>query len=104
MTKTDKELINYFTRVRETDDGLFVFEVAGVNWPHPHEPELYWMPFRTWKRQPSPERVSAAAQKAVNTSRFFSTCRNCGEKCNRGHMMEKDLCYGCASELYGIIY
>lgn len=83
-------------------DGRWVFEVARVEWPHPHEPRLIWTPFRTWTQEPSAEQLLAARTGAIE--QYFRTCAHCHELCNIGHMHDQQICQGCAQDILGILY
>ncbi len=103
MTREELQLLEDFTRVAVID-GTHRFEVATVEWPQPHEPVLRWKAFRSWKRPPTVERMGRAQRAALAATRFFRTCRTCGEHQNAGHMFGADLCQGCAERTLGVVW
>lgn len=103
MNANDASLIQDFMRVRETSVGT-ALEIAVVQWDGPACPYERWKRYRSWKNVPTSERLAAAQRKALEQSRFFRICRNCGMRHNVGHMHEKDLCQGCAERYFGVVY
>jgi hypothetical protein len=97
----EEDSIDEYFRCLHTD-GRWAFEVALVAWESPHEPSLEWNTFRTWKKEPSAERLLAARTAA--TKRYFRTCIHCQELCNLGHMHDRSICQCCASCLLGIVH
>lgn len=97
----EEDSIDEYFRCLHTD-GRWVFEVALVAWESPHEPRLEWNTFRTWKKEPSAERLLAARTAA--TKRYFRTCTHCQELCHLGHMHDRSICQGCAESFLGIVH
>ena len=96
------ELDQYFHCVK-TDDH-WDFQVATVNWPHPHEPELAWVTFRRWKTVPGPARLQKARTAALANPRFFRICSRCKELNNAGHMHDQQTCQSCAERYLGVVH
>ena len=97
----EEDTIDDYFRCLHTD-GRWVFEVAQVAWESPHEPNLDWKTFRTWKREPSAERFLAARTAAIK--RYFRTCTHCQKLCNLGHMHDRSICQGCAERFLDVLY
>ena len=97
---SDEELLATYTRLR---DGT-VLEVMVVDWPHPHEPVEVWHHFRSWKHGPTPTQLTRARQQVLITRKYFFRCRLCLELTNTGHRYEKDICSGCATQHFGVVY
>jgi len=83
-------------------NGRWVLEVGLVVWGSPHQPSLRWKPFRSWKKEPSAERLLAACTAA--TKRYFRTCTRCGTLCNLGHMHDRSTCQSCAVRFLRVVY
>jgi hypothetical protein len=98
----DSELIRDFMRVETTASGTHL-EVAAVDWEAPAHPVLHWRTFRRWHRPPSPERIVAAQDKALQQPRFFRVCELCEERNNPGHMHDRRTCQGCAQARLGVV-
>ncbi len=96
------ELEHYFHCVETYDH--WHFQVATVNWPHPHKPELAWVTFRRWKTVPDPARLQKARTAALANPRFFRTCSRCHELKNAGHMHDQQTCQSCAERYLGVVH
>lgn len=96
------ELADFFRCVESV--GGWVFQVAVVRWPHPHEPHLEWFPFRHWKTAPDVTRLQKARAAALCRPRFFRTCSMCHKLNNAGHMHDLHTCQSCAERHLGVCY
>lgn len=94
------QLLQDYCRLR---DGR-VLEVMTLDWPHPYEPAEVWHRFRSWKHGPTPEQLKRAHQQVLATKKYFFRCSLCLELCNIGHRCEKNICQGCASDHFGVVY
>ncbi|MBS2034651.1 hypothetical protein JST97_06680 [bacterium] len=79
-------------------------EVATTQWPHPHEPVLVWRRARSWKHGPTPEQLERARQRLLTTRKYFFRCKFCQELADSGWSYESDVCYGCATVHFGVLY
>lgn len=96
------ELADFFRSVESVDG--WVFQVAVVRWPQPHEPHLEWIPFRHWKTAPDVTRLQKARAAALSRPRFFRACSMCHKLNNAGHMHDKQVCQSCAERHLGVCY
>jgi len=78
--------------------------VAIVEWPTPYTPVTVWHRFRSWKRGPTAEQLERALEQALTTKKYFFVCRLCRETVNTGQRYQKDVCQGCATEHFGVVY
>lgn len=99
--EAEAETVEEYLRFHQ-EAGSWLFEVARVEWLHPHEPRLIWTPFRTWTEEPSAEQRLAARTAAIEG--YFRTCLSCNELCNIGHMHDQQICQGCAASYLGVVY
>jgi len=97
---SDEELLETYTRLR---DGT-VLEVMVVDWPHPHKPVEVWHRFRSWKHGPTPTQLTRARQQVLISRKYFFRCKFCQETKNTGHRHQVDVCQGCASQHFGVVY
>lgn len=86
------------------DDAPYVFWVGRVKWHGPHRPSMYFTPFRSWKKPPTPSMLARARQAALHNTRFFRVCIYCKQTTNVGHMDDARTCQGCASRYLGVVY
>jgi hypothetical protein len=103
MSDSDTQLIADFIRVVESEDGTLM-EVGVVEWNGPATPVIRWKTFRRWRRKPTPQRLDAAQQQALQTARFFKVCRICRDRTNIGHMHDARVCQSCAERELGVVY
>jgi hypothetical protein len=96
-----EDTVDDYLRLRQTNE-LWVYEVARVEWPHPHTPHLIWEPFRTWRKEPSTAGLQAARCAAIKHA--FCTCTLCHELHPRGHMHDRTICQGCAEGFLGVVH
>lgn len=82
----------------------FVYWVGRVRWHSPHEPSLYFTPFRHWKKHPTPAMLARARQAALRDRRFFRVCERCQHVNNVGHMHDAHTCQGCAERYLGVVH
>jgi hypothetical protein len=82
----------------------FVFLVGRVKWDGPHEPSMYFTPFCSWQKQPTPAMLADARQNALRDQRFFRVCTICKRFKNIGHMYKSNTCQSCASRYMGVVY
>jgi hypothetical protein len=99
----DAELIADFMRLQETEDGTRL-EVAVVEWAGPASPTLHWKTYRRWRKPPTADRLIAAQQKALGTSRYFRICQHCGERVNASHMDDNITCQSCSERYRGVVH
>lgn len=93
------ELMHDFMRMRSATE----MEVACVIWEG-QQPSLQWKIYRVWPTPPSSREQAAARRRALADRRYFLVCRECGLRCNRGHMLEAQLCLSCAHLQHGVVY
>ena len=99
----DAELIRDFIRLEMVGEG-FVLEAAVIEWPCPSEPVLSWNHCRRWKKKPNDKKLASTIAEVLNDKRFFGVCKLCGERNNKGHMHEKDVCQSCAEQHFDVVY
>jgi len=97
---SEKQLLEAYTGLR---DGA-VLEVMLVDWPHPSEPVAVWHRFRSWKHGPTAAQLERARQQVLISKKYFFRCRLCLELTNTGHRYGKDVCSGCATQHFGVVY
>ena len=103
MNANDTRLVHDFMRVTK-GDGDSRLQLAIIEWPGPHSPELRWKDYRTWSKPPNPEQLTAARRLALQDTRFFKVCRKCGERNNASHMHDTETCQACAERHLSVIY
>lgn len=86
------------------DRNPYIFWVGRVKWNGPHSPELYYTPFRQWKKIPTDSMLARARQAALRDRRFFVICKRCKQINNVGHMHDSNICQGCAERYLGVVY
>lgn len=96
------EIADFF-RCVENAEG-WTYQVAVVRWPHPHEPVLEWITYRSWKTQPDADRLQKARASALTRPRFFLTCNMCHRLNNVGHMHDHHTCQSCAERHLGVVH
>tara|TARA_B110000305_G_scaffold144345_1_gene160507 strand:- start:272 stop:697 length:426 start_codon:yes stop_codon:yes gene_type:complete len=84
--------------------GQWVFEVATLEWPHPHEPARKWHIINHWAEEPSTEIRRQAESAILQDTRYFKTCSMCNSVTNVGYMHSDKVCDGCAEKHLGIIH
>lgn len=82
----------------------FIYWVGRVTWNGPHEPGIYYTPFRSWKKQPTPAMIARARQAALRNRKYFRICTRCHRITNDGHMHDSNICQGCAERYLGVVY
>ena len=90
--------------MRFNDNAPFIFWVGRVKWDGPHEPSMYFTPFCSWQKQPTPAMLADARQNALRDQRFFRVCTICKRFKNIGHMYKSNTCQSCASRYMGVVY
>jgi hypothetical protein len=82
--------------------GQWVFEVATLVWPHPHEPSRRWHIVNHWEEEPSKEIRRQAESDTLHDTHYFKTCSMCNDIKNVGYMHSAKVCDGCAEKHLGV--
>jgi hypothetical protein len=82
------------------------FRLPTLAWSHPGIPSPSSI---SWRRIDLESAMSGDPAKLIRSARSarkrqFQTCRYCGLRVPPEHRHGKELCHGCASEHYGIVY
>lgn len=81
-----------------------VLQIGVVTWSSPADPTICWKGFRRWRKPPSAKQIREAQDQGLRDHRFFGWCRVCEKLQNAGHMHEGDVCQGCASRYFQLVY
>jgi len=104
-TPTDADLIRHCIRtVRDADGDRIIIQAQVVHWPHPHEPELEWVPAAELPTDSTQAEIDNAIIKVLRSRKFFKVCRECGERTLSGNMFDRVTCHSCAEKKYGVVY
>lgn len=90
------------------------FYISSTDWPHPHTPFPCDEMIDTLPLSATLDEVNALRLKLEAEQRYPAPCYHCKVSCNDGDAMDLAsfvdfdtdaiVCYGCASEQYGIVY
>lgn len=97
------QLIQQFTRVKATPDGLRV-ECQVISWPRPSRPSSRWKPVQTLPTGSTAEKIGAAQRLLLQDPRFFNVCTMCHERNPMGWMCQDDVYQACAAGRLGVVF
>ena len=99
----EQALFDELTRARQTADGVQI-EVGLISWPRSHQPQLDWLPVARLPAASREADIYRARRRVLMQRRFFSLCQTCGQRYARGHMLNRQLCTGCAEQQHHMIF
>jgi len=104
-TPTDPDLIKHCIRtVQDADNDKIIIQAQVVHWPHPHEPELEWVPAADIPGDSTQADIDKAVIGILRRRKFFKVCQECDERTLSGHMYDRVTCHTCAETKYGVVY
>lgn len=99
----DEDLIREFVKVESRPDST-VISVCAISWPSPGEPHSTWVEARRLSVAATASEVQSALARLLADRKYFRRCRYCGERTPLGCMHDRDVCQGCATKHFGVIY
>lgn len=79
-------------------------QVCFISWPNSSTPEPIWRTVRSLSKGAGEQEVQTAIDLLIQQGRFIKLCKACKQLNVNGHMFDKDLCQGCASDVLGVVY
>ncbi len=99
----EQALLNELIRARQVADGVQI-EVAVISWPQCHQPQLDWLAVTLLAAGSRDADIYRARRRVLMQRRFFGLCKTCGQRHARGHMLNRQLCTGCAEQHHHMIF